>query len=68
MHAYIDDYESDTAYKSIVETICEGGRVTKKPLIVTSKNVHMLPNFKLVFLPKRKPETIQWLNKNHPKV
>jgi hypothetical protein len=50
-----------------VETICEGGRVTKKPLIVTSKNVHMLPNFKLVFLPKRKPETIQWLNKNHPR-
>ena len=67
MHAYIDDYESDTAYKSIVETICEGGRVTKKPLLVTSKNVHMLPNFKLVFLPKRKPETIQWLNKNHPR-
>ena len=67
MYAYIDDYESDTAYKSIVETICEGGHITKKPLLVTSKNVHMLPNFKLVFVPKRKPETIQWLNKNHPR-
>ena len=30
MHAYIDDYESDTAYKSIVETICEGGRELQK--------------------------------------
>ena len=49
MYTYIDDYESDTAYKSIVETVCEGGRITKKPLLVTSKNVHMLPNFKLVF-------------------
>jgi len=67
MYAYIDDYESDTAYKSIVETVCNGGHITKKPLLVTSKNVHMLPNFKLVFVPKRKPETIQWLNKNHPR-
>jgi hypothetical protein len=67
MYAYIDDYESDTAYKSIVETVCNGSHITKKPLLVTSKNVHMLPNFKLVFVPKRKPETIQWLNKNHPR-
>jgi len=67
MYTYIDDYESDTAYKSIVETVCEGGHITKKPLLVTSKNVHMLPNFKLVFIPKRKPGTIQWLNKNHPR-
>ena len=67
MYAYIDDYESDTAYKSIIETVCEGGSITKKSLIVTSKNVHMLPNFKLVFIPKRKPETIQWLNKKHPR-
>ena len=29
MYTYIDDYESDTAYKSIVETVCEGGRITK---------------------------------------
>ena len=67
MYAYIDDYESDNTYKSIIETICEGGRVTKKPLIVTSKNVHILPNFKIVFIPKRKPEHIQTLKPNHPR-
>tara|TARA_B100001996_G_scaffold154140_1_gene117247 strand:- start:1890 stop:2975 length:1086 start_codon:yes stop_codon:yes gene_type:complete len=67
MYAYIDDYESDNAYKSIIETICEGGAITKKPLIVTSKNVHILPNFKMVFIPKRKPEHIQTLKSNHPR-
>ena len=35
MYVYIDDYESDTAYKSIVETVCEGGKIAKKPLLLS---------------------------------
>jgi Cdc6-like AAA superfamily ATPase len=66
-YTYIDDYESDTIYKSIIETVCEGGHVTKKPILVTSKNVHILPNFKMVFIPKRKPDIIQKLEPNHPR-
>jgi len=66
-YTYIDDYESDNVYKSIIETVCNGGHITQKPLIVTSKNVHILPNFKMVFIPKRKPEIIQKLMPNHPR-
>src|SRR6056300_1209549 len=64
---FLSKIKNSNMYTCIVETVCNGGHITKKPLLVTSKNVHMLPNFKLVFVPKRKPETIQWLNKNHPR-
>ena len=39
MYTYIDDYESDTAYKSIVEQ--EKEDASQKPLLVTSKNAYV---------------------------
>ena len=65
VYAYIENYETDNMYKSIIDSVSEGGWVTKRPLVVTSQNVHVLPNFKMLFIPKRKPESIERLQPGH---
>ena len=60
MYSYIEDYESDIhVYKSIIETICNGNKLTNKPIVVTSKNVyfkHLMGVFKknLIFYQRRR--------------
>ena len=65
LYTYIENYETDNMYKSIIDSVSEGGWVTKRPLVVTSQNVHVLPNFKMLFIPKRKPESIERLQPGH---
>jgi hypothetical protein len=55
-HAYIEDYDSD--YKSLVERVSDGDRVSRGSLVVTSTNMCMFPNFETIFIPKHKPEKL----------
>ena len=58
-HVYIEDYESDThVYKNIIESVSEGKKITKKQLIVTSKNVYFMDNFVTIILNKLEPDSI----------
>jgi hypothetical protein len=58
-HVFIEDY--DPIFKPIIETISDGGRITRGSLLVTTKNMCMYPNFETVFIPKHKPDTLMKL-------
>ena len=65
-HAYllIDGYEQSIhPYKHFVDKISNGGKGT---LIVTSTEVHMLPNFELILVPRRTPDAIASLAPDNP--
>lgn len=55
-HTYIDDYDSD--FKSLIEKVSDGDRVSRGAFVVTSTNMCMFPNFETIFIPKHKPEQI----------
>jgi len=55
-HAFIEYYDSD--FKSIVEKVSDGDRVTRGSLVVTSTNMCMFPNFETIFIPRHKPEKL----------
>jgi hypothetical protein len=55
-HAYIEDYDSE--YKSLVENVSDGDRVSRGSLVVTSTNMCMFPNFETIFIPRHKPEKL----------
>jgi|TARA_B110000285_G_scaffold144068_1_gene160939 hypothetical protein len=52
-HAFIEDYDSD--FKSIIEKVSDGGRMTRGSLVVTSVNMCIFPNFEIIFIPRHKP-------------
>ena len=56
----IDGYDSSVhGHKQIVDRISDKKeRFTKGSVIVTSTTIHMLPNFKLIIIPKRTPDMI----------
>jgi hypothetical protein len=67
MYSYIEDYESDIhVYKSIIETVCNGNKLTNKPIVVTSKDVYFIDNFVTIIIPKRSEEEIMSLKPSHP--
>jgi len=55
-HTYIDDYDSD--FKSLIEKVSDGDRVSRGAFVVTSTNMCMFPNFETIFIPKHKPEKL----------
>jgi len=55
-HAYIEDYDSD--FKSLIERVSDGERVTRGSMIVTSLNMCFFPNFETIFIPRHKPEKL----------
>lgn len=55
-HAYIEDYDSD--YKSLVEKVSDGDRVSRGSLVVTSTNMCMFPNFETIFIARHTPEKL----------
>src|SRR6056300_1768311 len=61
-HAIIEDYTSE--FKSLVERVSDGERLTRGSLIVTSINMCMFPNFETVFVPKHKPDKILMLTED----
>ena len=54
--AFIEDYNQD--FKSIVERVSDGERVTRGSLIITSVTMCMFPNFETIFIPKHKPSKL----------
>ena len=61
-HTFIDDYDSD--FKSVVECVSDGERLTRGSLVVTSVNMCMFPNFETIFIPKHKPEKLLTLTED----
>ena len=55
-HTYIDDYDSD--FKSLIEKVSDGDRVSRGAFVVTSTNMCMFPNFETIFIPKHKPDKL----------
>ena len=67
MYSYIEDYESDIhIYKSIIESVSNGDKITNKPIIITSKNVYFIDNFVTIIIPKRSEEELISLKPSHP--
>jgi hypothetical protein len=58
-HTFIEDYNPE--FKSLVERVSDGQKLTRGSLIVTSVNMCMFPNFETIFIPKHKPEKIMTL-------
>ena len=61
-HTFIDDYNSD--FKSLVERVSDGERLTRGSMIVTSTAMCMFPNFETIFIPKHKPEKLLTLTED----
>ena len=61
-HTFIEDYNSD--FKSIVERVSDGDKLTRGSLIVTSVNMCMFPNFETIFIPKHKPSKLLTLTED----
>ena len=61
-HAFIEDYDSE--FKSVVERVSDGERLTRGSLVVTSINMCMFPNFETIFIPKHKPEKLLTLTED----
>jgi hypothetical protein len=60
LHMFIDGYESSIhPFKNLIDKISSGE--TKGSLVVTSTEVHMLPNFELIVIPRRTPADIATL-------
>jgi len=55
-HTFIEDYDSD--FKSIIETVSDGKKVSRGSMVVTSTAMCMFPNFETIFVPKHKPEIL----------
>jgi hypothetical protein len=52
-HTFIDDYTPE--FKSLVERVSDGEKLTRGSLVITSVNMCMFPNFETIFIPKHKP-------------
>lgn len=61
-HAYIEDYDND--YKSLLESVSDGQKLSRGSLIVTSTTMCFFPNFETIFIPKHKPEKLLTLVEN----
>lgn len=68
-HILIDGYDpSIHGHKQIIDKISERNeKITRGSVIVTSSSIHMLPNFKLIIIPKRTPDTIFSLECDNPR-
>ena len=65
LHVFVEDYRHDViAQRQIIDYISEGGSYTKGSFVVCSTSVCMLPNFKLIIVPKRTPDQIATLRQN----
>jgi hypothetical protein len=65
LHMFIDGYENSMhPFKHLVDKISDGE--SKGSLVVTSTDVHILPNFELIIIPKRTPEAIATLAPDAP--
>ena len=61
-HAFIEDYNQE--FKSLVERVSDGERLTRGSLVVTSPTMCMFPNFETIFIPKHKPDKILTLTED----
>jgi hypothetical protein len=55
-HTFIEDYESE--YKSLIDRVSDGEKLSRGSLVVTSINMCMFPRFETIFIPKHKPDKL----------
>jgi|TARA_B110000914_G_scaffold208686_1_gene206345 hypothetical protein len=58
-HVYIDNY--DTTFKSIIEQVSDGNKLTRGCLLVTTTTMCMFPNFETVMVPRHSPDVLMTL-------
>lgn len=58
-HVYIENY--DVVFKSIIERVSDGDKLTRGSLLITTTNMCMYPNFETVIINKHKPEVLMTL-------
>jgi hypothetical protein len=65
---FIDGYDASIhGHKQVVDRVSENkDRVTRGSVIVTSTSIHMIPNFKLIIIPRRTPDAICSLACDNP--
>ena len=63
-HILIDGYDASVhGHKQIIDKISERNeKITHGSVVVTSNSIHVLPNFKLIIIPRRTPDTISSLH------
>lgn len=68
-HVLIDGYDSSVyGHKQIIDKISDSNeKITKGSVVVTSTCIHMLPNFKLIIVPKRSADEIFSLECTNPR-
>lgn len=59
-HIFIDGYDSSIhGHKQIIDRVSDNeSRLTRGSVVVTSTSIHMIPNFKLIIVPRRTPDAI----------
>ena len=67
-HIFIDGYDASVhGHKQIIDRVSENKlKVTNGSVVVTSTSIHMIPNFKLIIVPRRTPDAICSLACDHP--
>ena len=65
---FIDGYDASVhGHKQVVDRVSENkDRVTRGSVVVTSTSIHMIPNFKLIIVPRRTPDAICSLACDNP--
>ena len=61
-HAFIEDYGPE--FKSLIEQVSDGRRLTRGSLVVTSLTMCMFANFETIFIPRHKPDKLLTLTKD----
>src|SRR5210317_35087 len=61
-HAFVENYDSD--FKSLIERVSDGEKLTRGSFVVTSVNMCFFPNFETIFIPRHKPEKLLMLTED----
>ena len=59
-HIFIDGYDASVhGHKQVIDRISDNKeKLTKGSVVVTSTSIHLLPNFKLIIVPRKTPDAI----------
>lgn len=63
-HCVFDDITSEARFKTMIERVSEGHRLTKGSVIATSTELHLLSNFETIYMGRHAPETLLLLRPN----
>ena len=57
-HCVFDDISNEVGFKSMIERVSDGHRLTRGAVIGTSTDMYMFPNFETFYMSRHTPETL----------